>query len=40
MTVPAPEEIAPLFVELAKPSCTINGKIVGIDEWKKTGKLG
>ncbi|HXZ67594.1 MAG TPA: SDR family NAD(P)-dependent oxidoreductase [Alphaproteobacteria bacterium] len=40
MSVPLPEEIAPLFVELAKSSLTLNGQIALFPEWKKTGKLG
>jgi NAD(P)-dependent dehydrogenase (short-subunit alcohol dehydrogenase family) len=39
MTLPAPEELAPLFVELARPLTTINGQTVLFPEWRKTGKL-
>ena len=40
MTVPPPEEIAPLFVALAQPSLELNGQVALFPEWKKTGKIG
>jgi NAD(P)-dependent dehydrogenase (short-subunit alcohol dehydrogenase family) len=36
MTLPAPEDIAPLFVELASPQSTIHGEIVRYREWRET----
>jgi NAD(P)-dependent dehydrogenase (short-subunit alcohol dehydrogenase family) len=35
MTLPAPEDIAPLFVELASPLSTIHGEIVRYREWRE-----
>jgi NAD(P)-dependent dehydrogenase (short-subunit alcohol dehydrogenase family) len=34
-TLPAAEEIAPLFVELASPACTLNGELINFQEWQK-----
>jgi len=34
-TLPAPEEIVPLFLELASPECTRNGEVVSFREWQK-----
>jgi NAD(P)-dependent dehydrogenase (short-subunit alcohol dehydrogenase family) len=34
-TLPAPEELAPLFLELVSPECDFNGRIVRFDEWKR-----
>ncbi|MFZ1992437.1 MAG: SDR family NAD(P)-dependent oxidoreductase [Alphaproteobacteria bacterium] len=34
MTIPAPEEIAPLFVELARPSLNSNGDLFHFPTWK------
>ena len=36
MTLPAPEDLAALFVELASPSCERNGEIVNFRDWRKT----
>lgn len=33
-TLPAPEELGPLFVELAAPSCERNGEIVNFRDWR------
>lgn len=33
-TVPTPEEIVPLFLELCSPDCTRNGDWVSFEEWK------
>jgi NAD(P)-dependent dehydrogenase (short-subunit alcohol dehydrogenase family) len=33
MTLPAPDDVAPLFVDLALPSATHNGEIVSFREW-------
>jgi NAD(P)-dependent dehydrogenase (short-subunit alcohol dehydrogenase family) len=35
MTLKTPEDIAPLFVELALPSCTRQGEWIGADAWLK-----
>jgi NAD(P)-dependent dehydrogenase (short-subunit alcohol dehydrogenase family) len=34
-TLPAPEELVPLFLELASPECTMNGALVNFREWQK-----
>ncbi len=34
MTLPAPEELAPLFVELASPACDRNGEIISFRDWR------
>jgi len=36
--LPPPEELAPLFVELASPDCALNGEIVDFREWKAARK--
>lgn len=36
--LPPPEELAPLFVELASPDCTLNGEIVDFREWQAARK--
>ncbi len=38
MTLKTPEDIAPLFVELASPACTRRGEWVVADEWLKARK--
>jgi NAD(P)-dependent dehydrogenase (short-subunit alcohol dehydrogenase family) len=35
MTLPAPEDIAPLFVELAQPSLTANGELFDYPAWRE-----
>lgn len=35
-TLPAPEELVPLFMELVSPECTKNGEIVDYREWRKS----
>lgn len=37
MTLKTPEDIAPLFVELASPACTRQGEWIVADEWMKSG---
>ena len=32
-SLPAPEELAPLFVELASPACAFNGRTFSFREW-------
>jgi NAD(P)-dependent dehydrogenase (short-subunit alcohol dehydrogenase family) len=34
-TLPAPEDVVPLFLDLASPSCTFNGCVVNFREWQK-----
>jgi NAD(P)-dependent dehydrogenase (short-subunit alcohol dehydrogenase family) len=34
-TLPAAEEIAPLFVELASTECTLNGELISFQDWQK-----
>ena len=36
-TLPTPDDIAPLFVELALPSCAHNGEVVGFRQWRMAG---
>ena len=36
-TLATPEDIAPLFVELALPSCEQNGVVVGFRQWRMAG---
>lgn len=35
-TLPTPDEIAPLFVELALPTCEQNGQVVAYRSWRMT----
>lgn len=37
-TLPAPEDIAPLFVELARPDCTANGERFSGPDWLRQRK--
>ncbi len=39
MTLPTPEEVAPLLVDLAQPSSTINGETVRFREWRAARAL-
>ncbi len=34
MTLPAPEDLVPLFLELASPHCQRNGEIINFREWR------
>jgi len=34
-TLPAPEEVVPLVLELLAPECTLNGHIVSFRDWQK-----
>jgi NAD(P)-dependent dehydrogenase (short-subunit alcohol dehydrogenase family) len=34
MTLPTPDDVAPLLVELALPSSTVNGDIIRYREWR------
>jgi NAD(P)-dependent dehydrogenase (short-subunit alcohol dehydrogenase family) len=33
-TLPAPEELVPLFMELLSPSCERNGEVINFREWR------
>lgn len=33
MHLPHPDEVSPLFLELASPSCTRNGEVISFREW-------
>jgi NAD(P)-dependent dehydrogenase (short-subunit alcohol dehydrogenase family) len=33
-TLPAPEELVPLFLELASPACERNGEVINFREWR------
>ena len=32
--LPTPDEVAPLFVDLARPSCTQTGAVVSFRQWR------
>lgn len=34
MTLPTPEDLVPLILELASPECTRNGEIINFREWR------
>jgi len=34
LTLPAPEDLVPLFLELASPSCQENGEVVNFRDWR------
>jgi NAD(P)-dependent dehydrogenase (short-subunit alcohol dehydrogenase family) len=34
-TLPTPEEVVPLFLELVSPQCTFNGRVVNFRDWLK-----
>ncbi len=36
MTLPAPEDMVPLFLELASPQCTKNGEVINFRDWRQT----
>lgn len=36
MTLPAPEDMVPLFLELAAPDCTKNGEVINFRDWRQT----
>jgi NAD(P)-dependent dehydrogenase (short-subunit alcohol dehydrogenase family) len=33
--LPLPEDVAPLFLELASPECTFNGRLVRFEDWHR-----
>jgi NAD(P)-dependent dehydrogenase (short-subunit alcohol dehydrogenase family) len=35
MTLPAPEDVAPLFLELARPQSTVHGEVVRYRDWRE-----
>lgn len=37
-TLPAPEELVPLFLELVAPDCDLNGDVVNFREWRERGR--
>ncbi len=39
MTLPDPQDLVPLFLELAAPSCQRNGEIVNYREWRGTNAV-
>jgi NAD(P)-dependent dehydrogenase (short-subunit alcohol dehydrogenase family) len=39
-TLPAPEDLVPLFLELASPHCQRNGEVLNFREWKATRREG
>jgi NAD(P)-dependent dehydrogenase (short-subunit alcohol dehydrogenase family) len=39
MTLPAPEDVAPLFLELARPESTVHGEVVSFRDWKKAASV-
>jgi len=39
-TLPAPEELAPLFLELASPDCTRNGEVINFKDWRAAHEQG
>lgn len=36
--LPAPEDVAPLFVELASPDCALNGEVIDFRSWQAEKK--
>ena len=39
-TLPAPDDLVPLFLELASPHCQRNGEIVNFREWRSAHRNG
>ena len=37
MSLPAPEEMVPLFLELASPQCVKNGAVINFRDWRNMG---
>lgn len=35
-TLPAPDELVPLILELASPQCDFSGRVVNFSDWKKS----
>jgi NAD(P)-dependent dehydrogenase (short-subunit alcohol dehydrogenase family) len=40
MTLPAPEDLVPLFLEFASPHCQRNGEIVNFRDWRSSRRTG
>jgi NAD(P)-dependent dehydrogenase (short-subunit alcohol dehydrogenase family) len=40
MTLPAPEDLVPLFLELASPHCQHNGEIINFRDWRSAHRTG
>jgi len=38
-TLPAPEDLVPLFLELASPRCMRNGDVINFREWRASQRL-
>jgi NAD(P)-dependent dehydrogenase (short-subunit alcohol dehydrogenase family) len=38
-TLPAPEALVPLFLELASPRCARNGEVINFREWRASHRL-
>jgi NAD(P)-dependent dehydrogenase (short-subunit alcohol dehydrogenase family) len=34
-TLPAPDELVPLFLELVSPECDVSGRVINFADWKK-----
>jgi NAD(P)-dependent dehydrogenase (short-subunit alcohol dehydrogenase family) len=34
-TLPAPEELVPMFLEFVSPACELNGRVVNFSDWQK-----
>ena len=34
-TLPAPDELVPMFLELVSPDCDLNGRVINFSDWKK-----
>ena len=34
-TLPTPEDVVPLFLELVSPACDFNGRVVSFREWQR-----
>lgn len=39
MTIPAPEDVAPLFLELALPRSTLHGEVVRYRDWREARSI-
>lgn len=37
-TLPAPEDLVPLFLELVAPECDLNGDVINFREWRDRGR--
>jgi hypothetical protein len=34
-TLPAPDELVPLFLELVSPECNFSGRVINFADWQK-----